>query len=328
MERGATAHGTRRHRARTALAGIGTATVFALLAACTGSPSGQPGPAPGGTATGNPSAPGAAFTGTVTVGSADFTEDELVGELYAQALEAHHIKVQRRLNLGGRDVLYKEVQSGAITVVPEYNGALLSYLDRGATDDATDTVDAALKDKLPSQLEILDSASAQDNDTLVVTKANQVKYGLYRISDLYGVAPKWTVGAPPQFKDSQRGLVGLQSAYGLTFKAFKPLDDAGPVSILALQDNEVQVVDLSSTMPQIKALNLAVLDDDMHVFGVQNVTPLAFRAGMPQVAVDALNAVSADLDTATLTTLVDQVVSSHRTVADVANEWLTSMGLK
>lgn len=328
MTRGATARGTGTRGARFGLAGTAAAAALALLTACTGASSKAAGPAPDRTATGNPSGPGSAFTGTVVVGSADFTENELLGEIYAQALEARHIKVERRLNLGNRDVVFKAVQSGAVTVVPEYNGALLSYVDKNSTENATDTVDAALETKLPAGMEILDSAEAQDNDALVVSKITQAKYNLRRVSDLTTLAQKWVIGAAPQFKDSQRGLVGLQSVYGLTFKAFKPLDDGGKASISALQDNEVQVVDLSTTTPQFSTLNFAALDDDMHVFGVQNVTPLANRAGMPQAAVDALNAVSADLDTATLASLVDQASAANGDVASVARKWLTSVGLR
>jgi osmoprotectant transport system substrate-binding protein len=327
MTRGATTRGTGPRGARLALAGGAAMTALALLTACSGGSSRPPGPTPGHTVTGDPSGPGSAFTGTVVVGSADFAENELLGEIYAQALEARHIKVVRRLNLGNRDVLFKEVQSGTVTVVPEYNGALLNYVDKSATENATDTVDAALDTKLPAGLEILDSAEAQDNDSLVVSKINQAKYDLHQISDLAALAPGWVIGAPPQFKDSQRGVVGLQSIYNLAFKSFKPLDDGGPVSIAALQENAVQVIDLSTTTPQISSLNVAVLDDDRHLFGVQNVTPLANRAGMPQAAVDTLNAVSADLDTSTLAALGDEVTAKNGSVADVARQWLKSVGL-
>jgi osmoprotectant transport system substrate-binding protein len=301
---------------RFAAAGV---AVVAVLAACSSSKSNPLAPS---TPSGAPAA-----SGTVTVGSAGFTENVLLGEIYAEALEAKGIKVTRKLNIGSRDVIYKQIEKGSLTVLPEYNGGLLAYLDKTDQSLTTDTVNAAVTAKLPSQLGILDSAPAQDVDSLVVTADNAAKYNLKKISDLAPVAKDWIIGSAPEFKTRQQGVPGLQSLYGLTFKDFKPLDNSGPTTVAALKNNDAQVVDLYSTTPEIKSNNFVVLDDDKHLFGVQNVTPLYYKAGLNQTGVDTLNALSAKLDTATVTDLMKQVVTDKKDTNDVAKAWLAAVGL-
>ncbi len=148
----------------------------------------------------------------------------------------------------------------------------------------------------------------------MVTSDTATKYSLKKISDLGPVAKNLVIGSAPEFRTRQQGLVGLQSQYGLTFKDFKPLDNSGPTTIAALSQGDVQVADLYSTTPAIKSNNFVVLDDDKYLFGVQNVTPLYSKAGLTQAGADALNAVSAKLDTATLTDLMKQVVTDKKDV--------------
>ena len=295
------------------------AAAVAMLAACSSSKSNP--------LKASPPSSGSAASGTVTVGSANFTENVLLGEIYAEALEAKGIQVHRQLNIGARDVIYKQLQSGGLTVVPEYNGALLAYLDKTDTAATKDAVDTDIAGKLPSSLAILPSADAQDNDSLVVSKANADKYHLTQISDLSAVAKDWVIGSAPEFKTRQQGLVGLQSLYGLTFKDFKALDNSGPTTIAALKNDDAQVVDLYSTTPAINSEGFVPLTDDKHLFGVQNVTPLYYKSGLSQAGQDALNAVSQKLDTAGLTALMKQIVTDKKDVNAVAKAWLADNGL-
>jgi osmoprotectant transport system substrate-binding protein len=263
----------------------------------------------------------------VVVGSAAFPENVLLMEIYAQALEAKGISVDRKANVGQRDVLYGQVKSEAITVVPEYNGALLAFLDKTSQQTTTDAVDQAVTAKLPSNLQILQPAAAQDRDALVVTQALAAKDNLKTISDLAPVAKDLVLGSAPEFKTRQQGVLGLKSVYGLEFQDFKALDNAGPQTVSALQHGDADVVNLYSTTPAIKTYGFVVLQDDKNLFGVQNVVPLVSKKGLPAGGADALNAVSAKLDTATLTTLMEQVVAQKKDTADVANGWLKSVGL-
>jgi osmoprotectant transport system substrate-binding protein len=266
-------------------------------------------------------------TSHVVVASAAFQENVLLMEIYAQALEAKGISVDRKPNVGQRDVLFQQLKSGSITVVPEYNGALLAYLDKTATETTQSGVDQAVSAKLPSSLEILQPAAAQDNDSLVVTQALATKDSLKTISDLAPYAKDLVLGSAPEFKSRQQGVLGLQSVYGETFKDFKALDNSGPQTVSALQHGDADVVDLYSTTPAIKTNGFVVLQDDKNLFGVQNVVPLVDKSKLPPAGVDALNAVSAKLDTPTLTGLVEQVVTEKKDASDVAKAWLASVGL-
>ncbi|GAA1994777.1 ABC transporter substrate-binding protein [Catenulispora subtropica] len=263
----------------------------------------------------------------VVVGSAAFPENVLLMEIYAQALEAKGISVDRKPNVGQRDVLYQQLKADSITVVPEYNGSLLAFLDKTAGQNTTDAVDQAIAGKLPSNLQLLQPAAAEDKDSLVVTQALATKDNLKQISDLGPYAKDLVLGSAPEFKSRQQGLVGLKSVYSLDFKDFKALDNSGPQTVSALQHGDADVVDLYSTTSAIKTNGFVVLNDDQHLFGVQNVVPLVSKKNLPAAGVDALNAVSAKLDTATLTGLMEQIDTQKKDPSDVAKAWLASVGL-
>ena len=246
---------------------------------------------------------------TITVGSANFPENALLAEIYAQALRGKGMAVAVKSNIGSREVVYAQLRSGGLTVVPEYNGALLlTSVDPSSTASTTAQVNQALKDKLPPSLDILDSSSAQDKDVLTVTRATAQTYRLSSIGDLGPHAKDLLVGGPPEFKTRVQGLVGLKSRYGLDFKDFISLDTQGPITVASLQRGDIQIANLTSTDSAIVTNDFVVLDDTQGLFGVQNVTPLIYRSGMNPTAIAALNAVSAKLDTDTLAQLDKRVV--------------------
>lgn len=278
-------------------------------------------------ASGDPLRPGPK-KGQVTVGSAAFPENVLLADIYASALKAKGVKVGVKVNAGGRDVLYRQVQQGSVTVLPEYNGALLAYLDSKTRAARTEEIDAALRAQLPPQLEILDSSPAQDKDALVVTAATAARDHLASIGDLAPYAPSMTIGGPPEFRDRHQGLPGLTDKYGLTFKDFSSLDAAGPITVKALAGGSVQVTTLFTTDPSIVSRGFEVLADPEQVFSAQNVTPLAYRDSMTPVAAATLNAVSAKLDTVALTGMMAQIMNQKRDIDVVAEEWLRAAGLR
>jgi osmoprotectant transport system substrate-binding protein len=265
--------------------------------------------------------------GQVVVGSANFQENVLLGEIYAQALEAKGVKVQRKFNIGSREVIYDQVKSGGLTILPEYNGALLAFLDKTAKATSTAEVNAALKTKLPSGLEILNSAAAEDKDSISVTKETAQKYNLKAIPDLAPVAKNLVLGGPPEFKTRVQGVVGLKDTYGVVFKEFKPLDTAGPITVAALKKGDIQAANLFTTDPSVPANGFIVLDDPKNLFSAQNVTPLVNTKGIDDKAKQALDGVSAKLDTATLAELDKKVISDKQDVDTVAKQWLQSVGL-
>jgi osmoprotectant transport system substrate-binding protein len=270
---------------------------------------------------------GSGSSKTVTVGSANFPENVLLAEMYAQALEAKKVKVNRKFNIGARELIYKQISNGGLSVLPEYNGALLAYLDKNDQSTSTDQVNAALKAKLPSTLEILDSSKAEDKDSLNVTKATADKYSLKSIDDLKSSASGLVIGGPPEFKTRRQGIVGLKEVYGLDFKEFRSLDTAGPVTVAALQKGDIQVANLFTTDPAIAVNNFVVLDDPKNLFSSQNVTPLVYKSVVNDTARSALNAVSAKLDTPTLTQLMRKVAVDKQDPEKVATDWLKSAGL-
>jgi osmoprotectant transport system substrate-binding protein len=293
------------------------AALTAIVAACSSGSSGS-----------NPLSGSTPSSGSVVVGSANFPEDELLAEIYIQALQAKGIKVTPKLNIGAREVYYPQIKSGAISIIPEYNGTLLTVsVDPSSTAATTDQVDAALAAKLPSTLEILNPAPAQDKDSVTVTQATATRYHLTSIGDVRPYARDWTFGGPPEFATRSDGIAGLKKNYGLAFKAFDPLDESGPITLAALQDGKVQAADVFTTTPQIITDHLVPLDDPKFNFAAQNIVPLVYKPSMNATAVDALNAVSAKLTTQALLEMDNAVIVQHANYSTVAAGFLKAEGL-
>jgi osmoprotectant transport system substrate-binding protein len=279
------------------------------------------------TSSSNPLAPSAA-KGTVVVGSANFPENELLAEIYVLALQAKHVKVTSKFNIGAREVYYPQIQKGAISIIPEYNGALLTTsVDTSSTAATTAQVDAALKAKLPSTLEILNPSSAQDKDSVTVTQATAAKDHLKSIADLKPYAKDMAIGGPSEFKTRTDGLVGLKKNYGLTFKTFVPLDESGPLTLAALKDGKVQAADVFTTTPQIVTDKLVALADPKFNFAAQNVVPLVYKKSATPTITATLNAVSQRLTTNALLQMDKAVILDHANYSTVASAWLKAVGL-
>jgi osmoprotectant transport system substrate-binding protein len=316
----------------TVTAGIAALTAVALAAvtACSSSSSSSSSASPGGSATSSSSNPlsqgGAA--GTVVVGSANFPESELLAEIYIQALQAKGIKVTPKLNIGSREVYYPQIEKGTISIMPEYNGTLLTVaVDKTSTAKTTAQVDAALAAKLPATLEVLNPASAQDSDSVTVTAATAAKYHLKSIGDLKPYVVNMAFGGPPEFKTRSDGLIGLKATYGLTFKSFVPLDTSGPITLAALKDGKVQAADVFTTTPQIITDKLVTLADPKFNFAAQNVIPLVYKPAMNATITDTLNAISAKLTTEALLQMDNAVITLHADYATVAAAFLKTEGL-
>ena len=288
------------------------------LSACGGDPT-------SGGGTGDSSSP------AITIGSANFPENQLLAEMYAQALEAKNVKVTRKFNIGARELYLKALKDGSINMIPEYNGALLGALSpngevaQGVT--TTDQVNQELKKVLPSNLEILKSSPAEDKDTLTVTADTASKYNLSSIADLKPVAGKLVVGAGPEFKTRYQGLVGLNKVYGLTFKSFKPLDPGGPLTKAALKKNQIQVANIFSTDSTITTDNLQVLDDPKNLFLAQNVTPVLTKSKVKGDVASTINQVSDALTTEDLTKYLAEVAVDKKSYESVAKEFLSDKNI-
>ncbi|AZQ38206.1 ABC transporter substrate-binding protein [Streptomyces cyaneochromogenes] len=314
-----TASRSRSLRNHPGAAAVALAATAVLLAGCSSSD------------TSDPLAEEGASGDTVVVGSNNFAESILLADIYGEALKAKGIKVTYKPNIGSRETTYGLLRNGSVTVLPEYNGSLLAYLDPKAEQTSADAVNAAVKAKLDSELTLLESSPAEDKDSVSVNAETAKKYDLTAessLEDLKDIAPDLVIGGSPEFQTRQQGLKGLESEYGLKFKSFKALDAGGPLTKAALTKNTVQAADIFTTDPTITKEGFVVLKDPKNLFGYANVTPLVYKSGLSKEGVEALDAVSAKLDTKTLLDLDSQVQLENKDPLDVAKAWLKSAGLE
>ncbi|GAA1948761.1 ABC transporter substrate-binding protein [Kitasatospora viridis] len=258
----------------------------------------------------------------VVIGSANFPENVLLASIYSQALQAKGVKVTEKFDIGSREVLYGQLKDGKLTILPEYNGGLLSYLDPKSTAASSADVNAALAKDLPSSIELLNSAAAEDKDTLTVSQETAAKYNLKSIADLAPLGAQFTVGGQPEFKSRREQQ--FQDVYGVGFKEWKPTADT---TANAIKDGTVQVGDVFTTDPRITSLGLVPLADPKNLFGAQNVTPVVYKSQANSTVTDTLNAVSAKLDTAGLLAMMKQVSVDKDDPSQVAKEWVKANGL-
>lgn len=270
---------------------------------------------------------GSAPSDTVVVGSANFPENELLADIYAGALTHGGVKATTKLNIASRETYIPALEKGEINLIPEYTGNLARYFDKAAPITDSKTAEASLKKALPKDLEALAPAPAQNKDSMVVTAQTAKDKHLASISDLSSSASTMVLGAPPEFKTRVDGVTGLKREYGLTFKEFKPLDEAGPLTVQALKNGQVQVANLFSTDPNIAANHFVVLNDPKNLFGAQNIVPVMTRSKVTPAATKALDAVSTKLTTPVVQQLVEKVVIDKQDASTVASGWLKANGL-
>ncbi|WP_433567908.1 ABC transporter substrate-binding protein [Nocardia sp. CA-151230] len=267
----------------------------------------------------------------VTVGSANFPESETVADVYAEALRTNGFGIDTKLNIGSREAYVPALKQCAITLIPDYTGNLLQYLDKSSTATTPDEVNAALTKALGDQLAIGTPAPGEDSDAVVVTKATADKWNLTSIADLAAHSAEVKLAAPAEFSERPGGLPGLKKNYGLDIAAanFVPIaDGGGPATVKALTEGQVTAADIFTTSPAIAANNLVVLTDPKHNFPPQNVVPLYNTAKKSDKLTKVLDAVSAKLTTAELISLNTAVSGSSKTEpAAAAKQWVAAQGL-
>ena len=276
---------------------------------------------------------GASAKPTVKIGSANFTEQIILGELYAQILEANGYKVERKLNLGTREIVAPALESGQIDITPEYLATYLTYLTKDQNKASTDpgTTYKTLQETLKARnLTALDYAPAQDENGFVVTKATADKLKLTKISDLAQYNDQLILGGPSTCPERPFCLVGLQKTYGLKFKDFKTLDTGGPVTVAALEGGQVDVALLFTTDARIVSKGFVLLQDDKTLQLADNIAPIVRNDLLNKAPADlksSLNAVSAKLTTPEMTQLNKRVDIDKEDARPVAAAWLKSNSL-
>lgn len=274
-----------------------------------------------------PQAPSAADT--IRIGSANFTENRLLAEIYATALSIRGVKVERQFGIGSRETYFPGLRDGSIDLVPEYTGNLLQYLDAQATATAPADVYAQVTQKLPPPLRVLQASPAEDKDAVVVTRAFATQNNLTSLADIGRLCPTMAFGGPPEFQTRPYGIPGIQKTYGCTFKEYRSLDAGGPLTVAALRDGSIQAADLFTTDASIPNNDFVVLADPQSNFAAQQVVPLVNGNKLTNPAVaDVLNLISQKMDTATLTDLNRRLDAPDKPdPAQVARDWLSAAGI-
>jgi osmoprotectant transport system substrate-binding protein len=267
----------------------------------------------------------------VKVGSKNFTEELILGELYAQSLEHAGLHVTRKLNLGTTDIAMAALKRGEIDLYPEYTGtALLNVLHLPPQSDPK-LAYRTVKDAYAKQFGLvwLDPAPMNDTQALATTRAIAGRYALGKLSDLAPKAAELRLGAVPEFLTRADGLPGLQKRYGgFRFKQVKIVDNG--LKYQALEHGDVDVIIAFSTEGQLKADSLVVLEDDKHLFPSYAVAPVVRKATLdakPALA-EPLNKLAPLLTNDVMQNLNLQVDGPlKREPADVARDFLKQNGL-
>jgi osmoprotectant transport system substrate-binding protein len=293
---------------RTALVAVAALASSAALTACGG---GSAGP-------------------SVAVGSKDFTEELILGEMYAQILEHNGFAVARKLDLGGTQVAMEALQRGDIDLYPEYTGtALITELKQKPGKDAAANY-AAVKSAYATRYDLtwLKPAPFNDTQALATTQALADRYHIVTLSQLAVAAPQLRLGAIPEFTKREDGLPGLQKAYGgFHFKDVK-LFDIG-LKYKALESGQVDVVVAFGTDGKLDVDHLHVFVDDKHFWPDYQVAPVvraATLAKFPAIATH-LDPLAPLLTDAVMRGLNAQVDGAKKDPADVARDFLTAHGL-
>jgi osmoprotectant transport system substrate-binding protein len=263
----------------------------------------------------------------IVVGSQAYYSNEIVAEIYSQALENAGYTVDRQFQIGAREVYLPEIEDGNIDVFPEYTGSLLQALDPSVENGTADEVYGQLEAALPEGLSVLDAAEASDQNSWVVTQTFADQYGLTDIASLANVTEPITVGGNSELQTRPYGPDKLAELYGITIAGFTAVEDSGgPLTVKALVDNSIQLTNVYTASPLIAANDLIALDDPDGLFLPDNVVPVVSEK-VDAEAADILNEISAALSADDLVGLNAESVDEQKSSADIATQWLTENNL-
>jgi len=263
----------------------------------------------------------------ITMGDKNFTEQYILGELYAQALRAKGYTVNLKANIGSSEIVDKALTSGSLDMYPEYTGVILSELAHQTKrpSDADAAYAAAKKFEEGRGFTLLDKTPFFDSDALAVKPAYAKKNGLKTVADFKKVSGKVRLGAPPEFRTRFSGLVGLKQDYGLSNFDFKPLSIG--LQYKALDSGRIDTADVFTTDGQLQRGSYVVLTDPKFIFGFQNVAPVVSQKVLDREGpafTQTLNAVSAKLTAEAMRRMNAAVDIDKRKAADVAKAFLAA----
>lgn len=267
---------------------------------------------------------------TITVASKDFTEQFILGEMYAFLLEDAGYTVERKMNLGGTPVAHQSLLDGEIDLYPEYTGTgLLTVLKKDVMSDPQAVFDVVKADYADQfSLTWLDAAPMNNTQALAMTKERASELGITTFSDMVANADQLVLIGPPEFAEREDGLPGLRRVYGeFEFADFLTVDPG--LRYQALLNGDADVVVAFGTDGELAAYDLLSLTDDKGLYPPYQVAPVIRQAVLdenPDVA-DVLNKVAPLLTNETMQALNNEVSGNGREPADVAKEFLVDQGL-
>ena len=274
---------------------------------------------------------------TIILGTKDFTEEFVLGQLYKQALEAKGFKVDYKENIGSTEIIQAALRSGKINMYPEYVGEIVqTAYHKSSNLPKTSRGWWALGKSLlaPDGFTLLDPTPFYDVDAIAVRKADADKYKLKTLWDLKRLQnssqrpSNFSIGARPEFKSREEGFLGMEHVYGLT--KLKYVSITTGLTYQALDQGKVFCINVFSTDAAISSGKYTVLTDPKLIFGVQNVAPIvsskvANAAGSKFV--ETVNAVSAKLTTAAILAMNKATQLDKQSPAKVAGQFLKANGL-
>jgi osmoprotectant transport system substrate-binding protein len=265
---------------------------------------------------------------TITVGTKNFTEAYVLGQLYKQALEAKGFNVAYKENIGSSELIDTALTSGKINFYPEYTGIIalnLAHAKSPKTAAATYAAAKAFEEKRGFTL--LKQTPFFDADSFAVLKKTAAKYGLKTISDLKKV-PNLSYAGYPECDKRITCLIGMKQIYGLTKIKFVQL---GTIPVTKLIDSgKVIGGDIFTTEPAFATGKYVALIDNKHIFGFQNVAPVVSKKLVSQLGAkftNTVNAVSAKLTNPAMIAMNKAVAVDKKTPAAVAAAFLKANGL-
>jgi osmoprotectant transport system substrate-binding protein len=261
----------------------------------------------------------------ITVGSKNFTEQVVLGEIVAQQVENRlHLKVDRSLNLGGTLLAHQALTSGEIDLYPEYTGTALTSVLKEPVNTDPAAVLARVRSEYGTrfQVEWLDPLGIDNGFAMVVRRSANLK----TLTDAAG--RPWNLGVGYEFEQRSDGLKALKSTYGLRFSATRTMD----LGLLykALEDGQVDMIAANATDGLLSQGALAVLSDDRHAFPPYQVSIAVRRQALERIPGlrEALAGLSGKLSNTTMQELNYQVDVLHHTAAETASEFLKRAELK
>lgn len=258
--------------------------------------------------------------GTIIVGSQAYYSNEIVAEVYAQALEAEGYTVERNFQIGQREAYLPALEAGEVQLFPEYTGNLLQYYAPDTTATQTDEVYAELQGALPPNLQALAMSPATDQDSYNVTSEFAEANGLSSIADLAGVSPL-VLGGAPELEERPYGPAGLLETYGVEVE----FSATGEVTLEALLEGEVQVANIYTGNPAIAQYGLVTLADPEGLFLASNLVPIASADVADEIA-PIINPISEAMGADELVAMNLQSTADQMSAADIAAEWLAANG--